>query len=66
MGRPPKNKSQLMNVPLRIMVTAEQKQLIDEALELERSEFAAWARAVLLRAAERRVAQAKARTTDAE
>lgn len=55
MGRPPKQKEQLMNVPVRIMVTAEQKALLDEATALEGGELSAWARPVLLDAARKRV-----------
>jgi uncharacterized protein (DUF1778 family) len=57
MGRPRKDKSQLMNVPLRIMVTADQKRLIDQATALEGSEFAEWARAVLIDLAKRKIAK---------
>jgi hypothetical protein len=66
MGRPPKDKNKLMNVPLRLMVTADQKKLIDDAVQLESGEFAEWARTILLRAAQKRVAQGKARTQDAD
>ncbi len=65
MGRPRKEKGQLLNIPLRIMVTPTQRDLIEEALRLEQSEFSEWARAILLRSAERRIAQGKARTKDA-
>jgi uncharacterized protein (DUF1778 family) len=51
-GRPPKDESQRLIVPLRVMVTAAQRELIDAALRLEASEFSEWARGILLKAAE--------------
>ena len=57
MGRPPKDKRLLMNIPLRVMVTEDQKKLIDQVVVLEGGEFSDWARAVLLEAAKRRVAK---------
>jgi len=56
-GRPPKDKGLLHNVPVRFMVTAEQKQLFDQAIALEREELSSWARAVLLKEAGRIVAR---------
>jgi hypothetical protein len=50
-----------MNIDLRIPVTAEQKQAIMSAVADEPEGFAAWAREVLLRAAEKRLARAKSR-----
>jgi uncharacterized protein (DUF1778 family) len=52
MARPPKNKSLLMDVPLRIMLTADQKRLVDDAAKRIQSDVAAWLRPILLRAAE--------------
>jgi uncharacterized protein (DUF1778 family) len=51
MGRPPKDEGQKMRIPVRIMVTAEQKQLLDEAAAFQGGELSAWARLVLLNAA---------------
>jgi hypothetical protein len=59
MARPHKDKQLLMNIQLRIMVTAEQKRLIDEAVALEDGEFAAWARPVLLEAAKRKITKGR-------
>jgi hypothetical protein len=59
MARPPKDKRLLMNVPLRIMLTAEQKAMIEEAARLDQSEIAAWARPLLLQAAQQRLAKEK-------
>lgn len=56
MGRPPKKKSLLMNVPLRIMLTAEQKELIVKAADGIGVDMAAWARPILLEAAKKSVA----------
>ena len=43
-----------MDIDLRIPVTAEQKQAIMDAVADDPSGFAAWARAVLLREAEKK------------
>ena len=59
MARPPKDKRLLMNVPLRIMLTAEQKAIIEEAARLDQAEVAAWARPLLLQAAQQRLAKEK-------
>jgi uncharacterized protein (DUF1778 family) len=59
MARPPKDKRLLMNVPLRIMLTAEQKRLIDHAASLEGSDVAAWLRPLLIRAARDRIEREK-------
>jgi|GEM_PF-2701622 len=50
-GRPPKEKSLLMNIPLRIMLTADQKELIEAAAKAEGLDMTAWARPILLQAA---------------
>jgi hypothetical protein len=47
-GRPKKDKRLLMNVALRIMVTAEQREQLGEAAKLGSEEVSAWARRVLL------------------
>jgi hypothetical protein len=57
MGRPKKEKTLLMNRPLRIMLTAEQDDLIRRAAELEGLDMTAWARPLLLQAANERVAR---------
>jgi hypothetical protein len=44
-----------MDTDLRIPLTSEQKQLIDEATQNEPEGKAAWARAILLQAARRKV-----------
>jgi len=49
-----------MDTDLRIPVTAEQKQLIAEALRDEPAGLAAWAREVLLDAAKERIDKRKA------
>ena len=56
MGRPRKDRQLLMNQPLRIMLTADQKRLIEDAAALDQPEgVAAWARAVLLDAAKQKL-----------
>jgi uncharacterized protein (DUF1778 family) len=52
MARPKKDKDDLKNVPLRIMLTADQKELIDEAAAAMKMETSTWARPILLTAAE--------------
>lgn len=51
MARPPKDSSERKDVDLRIPVTAEQKELIVRAAQLEGADMAAWARPILLQAA---------------
>ena len=46
-----------MDIDLRIPVTAQQKQIIQDAVADAPEGFAAWARQVLLQAAERRLAR---------
>jgi hypothetical protein len=58
-GRPPKDENQRLTVPLRLMVTTTQKNVVDEALRLDGSEFSEWARTILLDAAKRMIAQSK-------
>jgi uncharacterized protein (DUF1778 family) len=57
MGRPPKDKKLLMNVPLRIMLTADQKRLIEQAAKSEGTEMTAWARPILVREAQQRLSR---------
>jgi hypothetical protein len=57
MGRPPKNEADRKDVDLRVPVTAAQKARIMEAVSLDGEDMAAWARAVLLKAAENRIAK---------
>ena len=59
MGRPRKAGSLRMDTDLRIPLTSEQKALIDEATKDEPEGKAAWARALLLEAARKRVATSK-------
>jgi hypothetical protein len=49
-----------MSEYLRIPLTADQKKLIDQAAQFDLSDTAPWARALLLRAAQERVAAGKA------
>jgi hypothetical protein len=60
MGRPRKDPDLLMNLPLRILLTAEQKALIEEAARLNQSDVAAWARPILLDAARSMIAKSQA------
>jgi len=48
-----------MDTHLRIPVTDEQKELIDEAIADEPEGMAAWARAILLEAAKRKIARSR-------
>jgi hypothetical protein len=57
MGRPRKQGDLLLNVPLRIMLTSEQKALIEEAARLNQIDVATWARPILLEAARSRIAE---------
>jgi hypothetical protein len=61
MARPKKFGQLRLDTDLRIPVTSEQKALIAEATRDEPEGMAAWARAVLLRAAQGRLARAKAK-----
>ncbi len=56
-GRPTKEPGQKMDVPLRIMLTAEQSQLIREAAGEQ--DVSTWARPILLQAARERTARVK-------
>jgi hypothetical protein len=55
MARPLKDKELLLNVPLRIMLTADQKDLIAEAAKLDGVDVAVWVRPLILEAARRRI-----------
>lgn len=57
MGRPPKNKADVKNVDLRIPVTPAQKAVVMEAVKLDQEEMATWARGILMKAAEQRIAK---------
>lgn len=57
-GRPPKDAGERKNVDLRIPVTSEQKERIMQAVSLEGTDMAAWARPILLKAAEDRLRRA--------
>jgi uncharacterized protein (DUF1778 family) len=57
MARPRKDKRLLMNVSIRIPLTADQKELIEEAAKLEQTDMTAWVRPILLRAAQESLAK---------
>jgi hypothetical protein len=57
MARPRKYGELRMDIHLRIPVTTEQKALIDAATSDEPNGMAEWARAVLLAAAQRKIAR---------
>lgn len=59
MARPRKAGRLRLDIDLRIPVTSEQKALISEATADEPEGFAAWARAILLEAAKRKIARSK-------
>ncbi len=61
MARPRKHGELSLDHDLRIPVTVEQKEVIRQAVADEPEGMAAWARAVLLRAARSRLAKAKIR-----
>lgn len=64
-GRPPKDPRLRMDTDVRIPLTAEQKELINEATRNESGGLAAWARIVLLEAAKKKLAkERKAETTE--
>jgi hypothetical protein len=62
MGRPRKAGSLRMDTDLRIPLTSEQKARIVEATKDEPEGMAAWARAILLDAAKRKLARSKGTT----
>ncbi len=53
-GRPTKEPGEKMDVPLRVMLTASQNELIRQAAQLEGMDISPWARAILLKAAQQR------------
>jgi hypothetical protein len=55
MPRPKKDPAMRMDTDLRVPMTAEQKKLLDEATKDEPQGKAAWARIVLIQAAERKI-----------
>ena len=55
-GRPKKDPSERMTIPLRIMLTASQDELIRQAAA---GDVSAWARPILLEAARSRVGNAE-------
>ena len=59
MGRPRKAGRLLMDTDLRIPLTSEQKTLIEEATADAPEGMAAWARAILLEAARKKVGRGK-------
>ncbi len=50
-GRPTKEPGEKMDVPLRIMLTSSQNELIRQAAQLESMDISPWARGILLKAA---------------
>jgi len=52
MARPPKHPSQRKDTDLRIPVTLDQKKTVTRAAELAGQDMAAWARTILVNAAE--------------
>lgn len=58
-GRPPKDKRLLMNIPLRIMLTSDQREIIEQAAVSEGLDMTGWARPILLEAAKRALARAR-------
>lgn len=55
MARPLKDKESLMNVRVSVMVTAEQRALLDGAAAASMMDLSAWVRAVLLEAAKKTI-----------
>ena len=51
MARPLKDKNLLLNKPLKIMLTAEQKRMIEGAAKADGLDVTSWARPILLAAA---------------
>jgi hypothetical protein len=52
MGRPPKDKALLHSESMRITLTVDQKELIERAARSAGVDMAAWARPILLQAAQ--------------
>jgi uncharacterized protein (DUF1778 family) len=61
MARPPKNPDAVLGKDLRIPVTTDQRELIRKATELTGVDMAAWARPLLVKAAEEILAQQPSR-----
>jgi len=59
MARPPKDKSERKEYDLRVPLTDAQRELVSEAARLEELDRAAWARAILVDAARKRLAKGK-------
>ena len=55
MARPKKDKRLLMDVDLRIPVTAEQKRQVVKAAKLDGYDLASWVRPIIIRAAQERL-----------
>lgn len=55
MARPKKDATLLKNIPLRIMLTADQRELIERAAITDGMDMTAWARPILIQAARERV-----------
>ena len=53
-GRPTKEPGEKMDIPLRVMLTATQNELIRQAAQREGLDISPWARAILLKAAQGR------------
>lgn len=64
MGRPKKDARLLMTIPLRIMLTADQRKLIERAAKSAGADMTAWARPVLLEAARRELAKRDGERSD--
>jgi len=58
MARPKKDARLLKNIPLRIMLTADQRELIERAATTDGMDMTAWARPILIQAAKVRVEMA--------
>jgi hypothetical protein len=57
MARPPKDPSERKTVDVRIPLTEEQKKLVTDAASEDQADVAAWARPIILRAAEKRLSR---------
>jgi hypothetical protein len=66
MGRPRKNPGERKDDDLRIPMTTDQKRLVAEAAQLDHMDMAAWARPILIRMAESRIAEARGETPHPE
>jgi hypothetical protein len=59
MARPKKDADLLMSIPLRIMLTAGQRELIEAAAKSVGADMTAWARPILLDAARQELSRVK-------